>query len=113
MSTGHLVSTMLYGQLRAEASRSGIDHFVAVLDAHAFRQIVETLGVPFVPIAGSAPFAYLGSVSSIAAYASVPRIGPSIEERMGQMKSEVLEQLRPLMERVAYEASLPALIRVT
>jgi hypothetical protein len=112
-TTSHLVSTMLYGLLRAEASSAGIDHLVAVFDIHAFRQIVGTLGVPFVPIAGSAPFAYLGSASSIAAYASVSRIIPSIETHMRKMRSDVLQQLRPLLERVAYAADLPALVRVT
>jgi hypothetical protein len=111
--TGHLVSTMLYGLLRAEASSAGIDHFVAVLDTHAFHQIVDTLGVPFVSIAGSAPFAYLGSDSSIAAYVSVSRITPSIEAHMRRLKIEVLQQRRPLMERVAYAASVPAIVRVT
>lgn len=112
-AAGHLVSTMLYGLLRAEAIRTGIDHIVAVLDIHAFRQLVEMLGVPFVPIAGSRPFAYLGSESSIACYLSVPRASPSIEERMRSIVGNVSQQLRPLMERVASEATLPAIVRVT
>ena len=112
-SSGHLVSSLLYGLLRAGACNAGMKHMVAVLDTHAYQQIVDILGVPFVPIAGSEPFEYLGSPSSIAVYAPTEMIGPSVAARMQTLDSALLQQLQPLFERVAYESKLPAVVQVT
>jgi hypothetical protein len=112
-TTGYLVSTILYGLLREEILRIGLEHLVAVLDCHAYRQLVEALGVPFVPISGSGPFPYLGSARSIAAYAPVPRILPSMEAHMDRLDSNIAPLLRPLIERVAHGVGLPPLVRVT
>lgn len=112
-ASGHLISTMLYGLLRAEACRMGIQHAVTVLDAHVFSQLTTVLGIPFIPIADSEPFAYLGSSSSIASYVSARQVGPSIEAHMRRMESEVLKLVRPLLERVADESKLPPLVSVT
>jgi hypothetical protein len=112
-STGYLVSTILYGLLREEILRIDLEHLIAVLDCHAYRQLVEALGVPFVPISGSEPFPYLGSATSIAAYASVPRILPSMEAHMDRLDSNICQLLGPLIERVAHGVGLPPLVRVT
>jgi hypothetical protein len=112
-SSGHLVSSLLYGLLRAGACNAGMEHMIAVLDTHAYQQIVDLLGVPFVPIADSKPFEYLGSQSSIAVYAPTEQIGPCVAARMQRLDSSRLEQLQPLFERVAYESHLPAVVQVT
>jgi hypothetical protein len=81
-STKHFVCTLLYGQLYLEVCKAGIEHLTAILDEHAFRQLIDKYGVPFVPIAGSGAFSYLGSERNYAAYASVSWIGPGVEACM-------------------------------
>lgn len=55
------VSGRLYGATYVEAVRQGVEHMIAVLDEHAHRHLVDTLGIPFVPLAGAPARAYLGS----------------------------------------------------
>jgi hypothetical protein len=112
-SSGHVVSSLLYGLLRAGACNAGMEHMIAVLDTHAYRQIVDLLGAPFVPIAGSEPFEYLGSQSSIAVYAPTQQMSRCIAARMQTLDSSILQHVRPLFERAAYESHLPAVVQVT
>jgi hypothetical protein len=111
-ATDHLVSTLLYGMLRFEAQRAGMEHFVAILDTHAYRQLVQLIGAPFVPIADSEPFEYLGSVSSIAVTLRVSEIVESIEGHMQRMDSALQPLVRPLLGRIIYDSELPAVVRV-
>jgi hypothetical protein len=112
-ANGHLVSTLLYGMLRSEAMRTGMEHFVAILDTHAHRQLVQLIGAPFVPIADSEPFAYLGSVASLAVTLRVDEIVESIEAHMQRMDSALLPHVRPLLSRIIYDSCLPQVVRVT
>jgi len=112
-ASGHVVSSLLYGMLRAGACNAGMEHLVAVLDTHAYQQIVGLLGAPFVPIAGSEPFEYLGSPSSIAAYAPTEPLSRCVAARMQSLDSSLLPLLKPLFERIAYESHLPAVVQVT
>lgn len=105
----HFVGTMLYGLFHASALRAGIEHAVAILDGHAYRQLTELLGVPFEPIAATAPFDYLGSKGSRAAYLRLPSVVPTVEEFMRRLDGPTLAALRPLLARVIYAEGLPEL----
>jgi hypothetical protein len=50
---------------------------IAMLDSRAFRSMT-LLGAPVVPMAGSAPFEYLGSASTRALYVPFAALAPSI-----------------------------------
>ena len=67
---GRTVSLLLYRALYVHALRTGVDHFVTVMDRHAHR-VLLTLGVPFVPVCDSEPFDYMGSPCT-ALYGHVP-----------------------------------------
>lgn len=110
---GKLISTMLYGHFHAEALRRGIDHAVAILDAHAYRQLTESLAIPFVPLAGSAPFSYLGSESSRAGYLRMPDVVPTVEAFLNGLKESQRRLIEPLVARVIYARGLADLIHVS
>jgi hypothetical protein len=94
------VASVLYGLLHQHCLRGGYEHMVAVVDSHAYR-ILTDIGVPFVPLAGTKPFSYLGSPSSVACYARVAELGPSAEARLSH------PALRTLMRRMVYGEGLP------
>jgi hypothetical protein len=112
-ATGHLLSTMLYGLFYAEVCKAGVEHLVTILDKHAYKQLTELFAVPFVPIADSKPFNYLGSESSRAAYAHVPRIAPAMEAFMAGLQNDVLALLEPFMCRMLYGEGLPKVVVVS
>jgi hypothetical protein len=111
-SSNHLVSTMLYGVTIAAARTAGIEHFVAIMDQHAFSQLTEMLGLPFVPIANSPPFEYIGSGSSRAGYAFVPSFRSSVEAYMKTLDDNRLQQLRPCLARTVYGEDLPTVVEI-
>lgn len=106
-AAGHYVGTALYGLFHTAARSAGIDHAIAVLDGHAYRQLTRKLAVPFVPIAGSAPFEYLGAKGSRAAYLSIPSVAPSVESYIAELDEETRTTLRPSLARVVYCESVP------
>jgi hypothetical protein len=108
----HYVSTMLYGLFYAEARRQGVEHVVTVLDKHAYAQLTQVLGVPFVPIAGSEPFNYLGSENSRAAYMNVPGAHALVEAHMNRLDKNVLPLLKPYLMRLMYSEGLPKVVSV-
>jgi hypothetical protein len=112
-TTGHLLSTMLYGLFYAEVCKAGVEHIVTILDKHAYKQLTELFAIPFGPIADSQPFNYLGSESSRAAYAHVPRIAPAMEAFMAGLDKDVLALLKPFMCRMLYGEGLPKVITVS
>jgi len=57
---GRTVSLLLYRALYVSALRTGVEHFVTIMDRHAHR-VLLALGAPFVPICESEPFDYMGS----------------------------------------------------
>lgn len=109
---GHVVGTMLYGTFIASARAAGIQHAVAILDGHAYRQLTEMLGLPFETIAGTEPFEYLGAKGSRAAYLPIQKISPAVEQYMERLDTQTRASLRPSLARVIYAEGLPALVDV-
>jgi hypothetical protein len=72
-----MVSSLLYRAFLNAGRRAGVHHVVAMLDGRAYRGIAM-IGAPFVPMAGSAPFDYLGSPSTSALYMPFGAIEPAI-----------------------------------
>lgn len=66
-----LTSVQLYRALYVSALEEGIDHFISVIDRKPHEKMTKYLGIPFVPLAGSEPFSYLGSAESNAVYGDV------------------------------------------
>jgi hypothetical protein len=111
-STNHLISTMLYGLLHMQCRRFGIEHLVAILDMHAFKQLTELLAVPFVTIADSEPFEYLGSPNSVASYLHLPRVVPTAEAFLSRLNDDMRALIEPFLTRVVYGEGLPEVIEV-
>jgi hypothetical protein len=108
----HFVGTMLYGLFLAAASNQNIDHAVAILDGHAYKQLTEMLAVPFEAIAGTAPFEYLGAKGTRAAYLKIRKVVPTVERHMSGMDTVTRASMRPFLARVIYAEGLPELIDV-
>jgi len=108
----HVVGTMLYGALHRGARRAGIEHAVAILDEHAYVQLTQFLAVPFEPIAGTGPFAYLGSKGSRAAYLHFPKVVPSVEKHMGRLDETTRNTLRPYVGRAIFAEGVPEVVTV-
>jgi hypothetical protein len=108
----HFVGTMLYGLFHATARASDIEHAIAILDGHAYRQLTELLSVPFEPIAGTEPFEYLGTKGTRAAYLRIRKVVPTVENYMERLDTETRASLRPCLARVIYAEGLPDLIDV-
>lgn len=106
------VSTMLYGHLYATAARSGVEHAVTVLDKHAWKQLTGWFGLPFVTIADSQPFSYLGSEMSRAAILHVPSMIAAVDERMRTLDPAMRKLLLPYVARLTHCEGLPAVVDV-
>lgn len=111
-SHDHIISSMLYGLFYAEVSRARVDHVVAMLDKVAWRQLTEMLVVPFITIAGSAPFTYLGVPNTRAAYVHVPQVKPTVEAYLEKLEGNARRVLRPHLARLIYSEGLPPVIDV-
>lgn len=111
-ATDHMVSTLLYGLFFAEARRRRVQHLVTILDSHAHAQLTGLMGVPFSPIAHSAPFSYLGSENSRACYGFVPDGVPVMEAYLRGLEPEMYRVLRPYLGRLLYCEGLPQLVEV-
>lgn len=111
-ASDHMVSLMLYGQLYALLRRRDIDHMVTVLDRHAYAQLTELLGVPFVSIAGSEPFSYLGSDHSRASYLHLPSVESSVEAHIEGLSPEVQQLLQPYVARLLHREGMSELVEV-
>jgi hypothetical protein len=79
------VSTLLYRTFLNAGHRAGVRHLLAMLDHRAHRNLM-LVGAPFVPIAGSEPFDYLGSPSTRALYVPFGDLVPSIRHQGGQLR---------------------------
>jgi hypothetical protein len=80
-----MVSSLLYRTFINAGRRAGVSHIVAMLDSRAYRGIA-LIGAPFVPMAGSEPFEYLGSPSTSALYMPFADIEPSIAKQSEQLQ---------------------------
>jgi len=66
------ISIQLYRALYVAAMEQGIEHFISVIDSKPLAKLTDYLGIPFVPLADSAPMEYLGSKRSQAVYGHTP-----------------------------------------
>ena len=66
-----IASIQVYRAMYLTAERDKVKHFLSVIDAKALSQLSGYLGIPFQPLAGTAPFEYLGSARSQAVYGYV------------------------------------------
>ncbi|BCJ48564.1 hypothetical protein Asp14428_00390 [Actinoplanes sp. NBRC 14428] len=78
--SGLVVSSLLYRTFLVEGRRRGVRHAVSMLDRGAHRNIA-LMGTPLRPLAGSGPFAYLGSPENRAVYMDFPAIAPAVAAR--------------------------------
>jgi hypothetical protein len=111
-----MVSSLLYRAFINAGRRAGVRHVVAMLDGRAHRGIAM-IGAPFEPMAGSAPFDYLGSPSTSALYMSFGTIEPAIAaegERLtnagpveGESRARELRRLvtRRVVAKVAHQVA--------
>jgi hypothetical protein len=111
-NSDHMVSLMLYGHLFALLRRRCIQHMVTILDRHAYAQLVEVLGAPIIPLAGSEPFSYLGSDSSRACYAAVATATGLMEAHLASLPPEVQSLLKPYVARFLYCEDMSELVEV-
>jgi hypothetical protein len=79
------VSSLLYRTFLLAGERAGVRHVVAMLDRGAWRNI-RLLGVPVAQMAGSGPFAYLGSAENRAVHIDFRFIGPAIARQAVQLR---------------------------
>lgn len=88
-------SVQLYRALYVSAMENDIKHFVSIIDARPLKKMVDYLGIPFVPMANSKSFSYLGSDESQAVYGHVPEFYDTM--RRGRLTS-----VKRLMARKAF-----------
>lgn len=74
-------SIQLYRTMYLAAMRERIQHVVSVVDARVLQTLTQYLGIPFMPLADSGPFEYLGSKSSQAVYGYVPEFYEKMEHK--------------------------------
>ncbi|GAA2640583.1 hypothetical protein [Paractinoplanes durhamensis] len=84
--SGLTVSTLLYRTFLNAGRLAGVRHLVAMLDHRAHRNL-KLIGVRFEPMAGSAPFEYLGSPSTEALYTPFAELIPSIARQAGRLRT--------------------------
>lgn len=109
---GQLVSVALYGHTYALALRSGIEHFIAILDEHAYRQLTRTFAIPFAPILDTAPFSYLGSESSRATYVRLADIRAHMQRHLEGFDDKRRALLAPYFRRLLDGIGLPPVVDV-
>ncbi|AGZ43262.1 hypothetical protein [Actinoplanes friuliensis] len=80
-----LVSSMIYRTFLVMGRRAGVRHAVGMLDRGAFRNL-GMVGMPLEAVAGSEPFAYLGSAENRAVYVEFGRIEPAVREQAVRMR---------------------------
>jgi hypothetical protein len=83
--SGLAVSSLLYRLFLHAGRQTGVRHLVGMLDHHEHRNLV-LLGVPLEPMAGSAPFAYLGSRSTRAVHVLFAAIEPAIARQAARLR---------------------------
>ena len=89
------VSSLIYRTFLLAGRRAGVRHVVAMLDRGGYRNL-RLLGVRLIQMAGSEPFAYLGSAETRAVYSDFPGIEPSIAEQSVRLRRQSrLRALRP------------------
>jgi hypothetical protein len=107
------VSSLLYRSFLLAGARAEVRHVVALLDRGAHRNML-LLGAPVEPLAGSQPFAYLGSADTQALYVPFNALAPGIAlqaRRLGRPFGKISGEIRArglrrlLIRRVAASVS--------
>ncbi|BEL05009.1 hypothetical protein Q0Z83_032000 [Actinoplanes sichuanensis] len=82
---GLTVSSLLYRTFAVAGTRAGVEHAVVMLDVRAWRNMT-LIGNRLYPLAGSAPFAYLGSADTRALYARIPDFVPDMTRQAAALR---------------------------
>lgn len=94
-----LTSVQLYRALYVSALEENIDHFISIIAAKPYKKMTEYLGIPFVPLAGSEPFPYLGSPVNYAAYGNVTEFYQKMNRKRYTVKGMLARRaLGPLVK---------------
>ncbi|GIM89040.1 hypothetical protein [Paractinoplanes toevensis] len=94
--SGLAVSSLLYRTFLNAGRLAGVRHVVAMLDHRAHRNM-KLIGVHFAAMAGSEPFAYLGSPATEALYVPFAELIPSIgrqAQRLGRLTGQFHGEIR-------------------
>jgi hypothetical protein len=83
--SGLTVSSLLYRTFLITGERAAVKHVVTMVDHRAYRNVL-LLGLPMTALAGSAPFAYLGSAENRALYLEFDAIQPAIAEQAVRLR---------------------------
>ncbi|MDT5013348.1 MAG: hypothetical protein QOH57_4965 [Mycobacterium sp.] len=81
----------------AAAVRENVEHFVSILDAPVYMIVRRIFGLPVVPLAGTAPFTYMGGLNHQAVYAHLPTtltIAASGNRKLGQNVQQCFAEKR-------------------
>ena len=98
-------SVQLYRALYTAALESGVDHFVSIIDARPYDKMTNYLGIPFVPMAGSEPFSYLGSEKIYADYGEVRKFYEKMNRKRKTVRGFMARKaLGPLVKGTADQA---------
>lgn len=86
-------SIQVYRAMYLAAERDNVKHFLSVIDAKALSQLSGYLGIPFQPLAGTAPFEYLGSDRSQAVYGYVSELYESANNKRAVAKDALARRI--------------------
>lgn len=91
-------SIQLYRGAYLAAMRENVQHVVSVIDMNVLPKLTNYLGFPFVSLAGTGPFEYLGSKQSQAVYGYVPEFHAQMIQKQkstlkGRLAEKVLDRL--------------------
>lgn len=88
-----LIVVELYRAMYAASLDKGIEHWVTIVDDDLYNMTKNRFGIPFVPLGGSEPGPYLGSVVSHAVYAHVPDFNEKMGEYMNNTKGRFAQSI--------------------
>ncbi|GAB1640507.1 hypothetical protein [Krasilnikovia sp. MM14-A1259] len=100
------VSSLMHRTFLVAGARAGVRHVVTMLDRRAYRNMAM-LGINLQPLAGSGPFAYLGSAENRATYCDFPGLAEDIAAR-----GERLLGTRPIGDDAGAQALFDEPIRL-
>jgi hypothetical protein len=100
-----MVSSLLYRAVYLVFHQQGVKHVVAMIDGGAYRNL-KTIGVPFVPMFGSAPFEYLGATDNRALYGDFHQLIPAMSEKAAELRQQarlgLRDVCRPNLKRLVF-----------
>ena len=92
-------SVQLYRALYVSGLSHGIKHFVSIIDKRPYEKMTNYLGIPFVPMADTPAFSYLGSESSQAVYGDVTKFYDNMNRKRFTVKGLMARRaLGPLVK---------------